>query len=264
MSSSMIHTKKYYFSFEDEIVAKKFISADDFKGYMQIKYGIDFSLPHILLLNEIQYSKNFLKILDELLHDANVKTMIIATGVIPIHHEDYDRLSASDAVMTLSIYPLGFFDFLEYKGLHTTYLSIDNPSSIIFKELQGLLDEYLIRGGYPEVIKTIVKERREFALKSIIQKVYDKDVGFSFTGDELFVFQDLLEQLCYISMQGFKYKAIAQQLEISIPLLKKYIAFLRDNCLIDTLSYYYSDKKKELCHQDTITISDMGIFSYIT
>ena len=65
-------------------------------------------------------------------------------------------------------------------------------------------------------------------------------------------------------MQWFKYKSISGETEISIPLLKKYISFLRDNCLIDTLSYYYSDKTKELSHQDTIAIGDMGIFSYMT
>ena len=73
-----------------------------------------------------------------------------------------------------------------------------------------------------------------------------------------------MEQICHISMQGFKYKTISQETEISIPLLKKYINFLRDNCLIDTLSYFFTDKQKELSHQDTIAICDMGIFSYMT
>lgn len=264
LTDPTITQKKYYFSFEDDIVAKKFKNADDFKWYMQIKYGLDFYENSILLLNEIQYSKNFISVLRELLSDNTIKIMIIVTGIIQTQDEEYQTLLSSGNTKTITIHPLGFFDFLDYKGIHTTYLNLDNPSPIMFKELQGLLDEYLTRGWYPEVIKATSKDRKEHNIKSIIQKVYDKDVGFSFNGNEILAFQDLMEQLCYISMQGFKYKTISQETEISIPLLKKYLSFLKDNCLIDTLSYFYSDKSKELSHQETIVIGDMGIFSYMT
>jgi hypothetical protein len=34
-----------------------------------------------------------------------------------------------------------------------------------------------------------------------VQKVYDKDVGFYFNGDEILAFQDLMEELCHIVMK---------------------------------------------------------------
>ena len=146
LADTHISQKKYYFSFEDEIVAKKFKNADDFKGYMQIKYGINFYEHNILLLNEIQYSKNFISVLRELLEDKDIKTIIIVTGIIQIQSEEYQALLSSGDIQTITIHPLGFFDFLAYKNIHTTYLTLDNPSPIMFKELQGLLDEYLTRG----------------------------------------------------------------------------------------------------------------------
>ena len=136
-----ISVKKYYFSFEDDIVAKKFLNADDFRGYMQIKYGINFQEPSLLLLNEIQYSKNIISVLDELIQDTTIKTTIIVTGIAQTQSEEYQNLQKQ----TISIHPLSFFDFLYYRGIHTTYLTIDNPSPIMFKELQGLLEEYLTR-----------------------------------------------------------------------------------------------------------------------
>lgn len=140
-----ISVKKYYFSFEDDIVAKKFLNADDFRGYMQIKYGINFQEPSLLLLNEIQYSKNIISVLDELIQDATIKTTIIVTGIAQTQSEEYQNLQKSELTQTISIHPLSFFDFLYYRGIHTTYLTIDNPSPIMFKELQGLLEEYLTR-----------------------------------------------------------------------------------------------------------------------
>ena len=140
-----ISVKKYYFSFEDDIVAKKFLNADDFRGYMQIKYGIDFQEPSLLLLNEIQYSKNIISVLDELIQDNTIKTTIIVTGIAQTQSEEYQNLQKSELTQTISIHPLSFFDFLYYRGIHTAYLTIDNPSPIMFRELQDLLEEYLTR-----------------------------------------------------------------------------------------------------------------------
>ena len=103
---------------------------------MQIKYGINFHERNLLLLNEIQYSKNIITVLNELLEDTDMQTTIIATGIIQTHQDDYLNLIQSGKVKTITIHPLGFFDFLDNKGIHTTYLTIEKPSQVMFKELQ--------------------------------------------------------------------------------------------------------------------------------
>ena len=56
---------------------------------MQIKYGINFYENNILLLNEIQYSKNFMSVLYEVLLDKKLKTTIIVTGIVQTQDEEY-------------------------------------------------------------------------------------------------------------------------------------------------------------------------------
>jgi predicted AAA+ superfamily ATPase len=73
-----------------------------------------------------------------------------------------------------------------------------------------------------------------------------------------------MEELCHIVMKWCKYKNISKDKDIPIPLIKKYINFLTENCLISTLPYFFTDKTKELSHQETIVIEDMGIKSYMT
>jgi len=59
---------------------------------MQIKYGINFYENNILLLNEIQYSKNFINVLEELLQDSDINTIIIVTGIIQQQSEEYQKI----------------------------------------------------------------------------------------------------------------------------------------------------------------------------
>ncbi len=264
ISDPELSQKRYYFSFDEEIVAKKFKNADDFKWYMQIKYGISFYEDNILLLNEIQYSKNIFSLFAEFLQDKEMKTTIVATGIIHPQPGDYIKLVQSWQTETIIVHPLGFFDFLDSKHIHTNYLSLDTPSPVMFREIQWLRDEYLIRGWYPEVIKSITKDRKEQSLKAIIQKIYDKDIGFYFNGEEILVFQELMERLCHQTMGGCKYKSLSIESEIPIWLIKKYIQFFKANCLITTLPYFFTDKTKELSHQETIVIGDMGMMSYMT
>jgi hypothetical protein len=73
---------------------------------MQIKYGINFYESNLLLLNEIQYSKNIFSLFEELIQDKDMKTTIIATGIIHSQQEDYQNLIQSGQIATITIHPL--------------------------------------------------------------------------------------------------------------------------------------------------------------
>lgn len=263
LSDTSLNQKKYYFSFDEDIVSKKFKNADDFVSYMQIKYGINFQENNLLLLNEIQYSKKILTIFHELL-SYEYATQIVATGIINTEDEEYKLLIVSGSACSIMVHPLSFFEFLDSKHIHTTYLTLDKSSVVIFKEIQALFDEYLIRWWYPFVITCQSQDRKQQALRSIIQKVYDKDVWFYFNRDEILVFQDLLQILCRQDMEPCKYKLIAKELDISLPLLKKYIQFFADNYLIQQIPYFFENKARELCHQEHVALGDTWLLTYMT
>lgn len=73
---------------------------------MQIKYGINFAEHNILLLNEIQYSKNILNVFHDLIQDQSIGTTIIATGIIQKQSNEYKLLYDSGKISTLTIQPL--------------------------------------------------------------------------------------------------------------------------------------------------------------
>jgi predicted AAA+ superfamily ATPase len=80
-SQMVLPYKKYYYSFNEHIGTKQFKDSHDFIQFMQIKHGVVFSEPGVLLLNEIQYSKNMGQILHDLVKTHKTKLKIVATSI---------------------------------------------------------------------------------------------------------------------------------------------------------------------------------------
>ena len=143
-TSDMRTGKKYYYSFDEEIGSKQFRDAHDFMQYVQIKYGVDFHSPGLLLLNEIQYSKNIGTILHDLLKKEKVKIKIIATSISQGEYKKFLQLREDDYEI-ITVHTLSFLEFLAYKGFHTNYIDPYKFSPILAHEIQPLLQEFVNR-----------------------------------------------------------------------------------------------------------------------
>lgn len=140
-----IDTKKYYFSFDDQLGVKQFKDGNEFMSFMQIKFGIDFSKAGLLFLNEIQFSKNIGSIIHDLINVHRIGTKIIATGITHGEYKDFLSLNKEDFTV-INIHTLDFIEFLTFKGIHTQHLDPLQFSRIIFDEIHPLLIEFLTRG----------------------------------------------------------------------------------------------------------------------
>lgn len=114
----------------------------EFMHYMSIKLGVVREKPGILMLNEVQYSKGILTLLQEIVQQEHIQVKIVATSVTDILPQAI--ILPEEALQIIHIYPLDFFEFLEDKGMYTEYLTLSSFSKILIKEIQPLFDEYLI------------------------------------------------------------------------------------------------------------------------
>lgn len=254
--------KKHYFSFDQTIVSKQFHDLDEFKHYMQIKLGINFDKESILMLNEIQYSKDIIEIIIQLLQDTNVKTKIIATTVYDIPEHILQRVQGRSTC--LHVYPLDFFEFLEEKWIHTKYFSLNNFSKIMVQEVQQQFEEYLIWWGYPSVVLAHSQDQKIQALNNIVKKIFEKDAGYRFSKQQLLQFEDIVRLLGYTSGSTFKIKQLEQQLKVSNAYINDYLDFFENNHLFLRVAHFFEDKTREVSHQKKLFCIDTGIVSMLT
>jgi predicted AAA+ superfamily ATPase len=70
--------------------------------------------------------------------------------------------------------------------------------------------------------------------------------------------------LCQTIMMGYKVTSLCTRLSISPKLLKTYMTFLETHHIVQTIPYFWSDKRRELSHQECLVIDDMGLISACT
>lgn len=260
-TSDMREGKRYYYSFDEHIGTKQFKDTADFMQYMQIKYGVDFSQPWLLLLNEIQYSKNIGNILHDLIKKEKTPLKIIATSITQGEYKDFLQLH-SDDYDVLTVHTLSFLEFLNYKWFHTEYVNPYKFSPILAQELQPLLKEFLSRWAYPSVIIAATAEEKKQALQNIINEIFIKDVSFWFSRDEIGYFETIMQIINAQHEQIYNKLRIKNTYDIPLRIVDKYMRFLEDNYLITTLQHFSTDKTREVSHKQKAMMLDMGIKNY--
>ncbi len=98
--------------------------------FMRMKYGFDPYEPHLLCLNETQYSNSLETILAEYVLIPNIKAKIVATGVTGPSLDTHSR------IFYVPVFPLSFHEFLHVKNITIDHISLKTTSKIILKELQ--------------------------------------------------------------------------------------------------------------------------------
>lgn len=260
-----ISLKKHYYSFDQSIVSKQFHDTREFMNYFNIRFGIQFDQPGLLLLNEIQYSKDIVALLFRLCSDTSVKTKIIATSVSDPDISSYtERPEAKLRTSCVTIYSMDFYEFLEHKGIHTQYLTTATYSKILLQEIQPILDEYLIWWGYPAVIRAQTQDQKITALQDIIRKIFEKDAGFRFAKDHLLVFEDIVSLFGQQAWHSYKKQQLQEELNISQQVLSKYIDFFEKNHLFYNVPHFWTQKNREISLQKKLYCIDTWLISYLT
>jgi predicted AAA+ superfamily ATPase len=251
--------KKSYFSFDEDIVPRQFHDIDEFLMFMMMKYGFDPYAQHLLCLNEVQYSHNLEKVLEAYTHIPWVKAKILATGVVgPLMGEQ-------EKIVYVPVFPLSFHEFLQVKEIHIDHISLKTTSKIILKELQWVYDEYLTWGWYPRVLTAQHPEEKTAALKTIMQAVYEKDIGFFFNGHDILQFEPMLRLAYHATKTVYKISTLAKFLDCKSSLVEQYMSFFSHHHLIELMDYSTtSPDAKEIHHQKKLLFTDTWAMTYLT
>lgn len=220
--------------------------------------GIDFTKKSYLFLDEIQLLRNLPTVVKYLIDHYKVKCFL--TGSASYYLKNLFTESLVGRKYLFELFPLNFKEFLWFKEsnikLPDNHKTISKP---IFDTISNLYEEYLLFGGFPEVVlKKNVSEKKK-SLEDIFTSYFQLEILK--LGD--FRRNKIIRDLILLLMQrvGTKLdiKKLSKELSVSRPTLYRYLSFLEGTYLIKTIKPFSKGRDIEVRKIPKVYLCDCGL-----
>lgn len=129
-----------------------------------------------------------------------------------------------------------------------------NASSI-----EILLQDYLLKGGYPEVLASEDLYAAAENLRTYLNLTIYKDIVKTFKIRDPTAFEELIAILAKVCCHRINYSELARTLGLKRQTLKTYIYYLKTAFLISESTYYSESRAKRIRKERKLYINDAGI-----
>ena len=160
---------------DDVIACKNGIKATDNPVYDALKeYDFEFidSPETVIVIDEIQESSKVYNLIRNLARDLS--SGVIITGSYLGYTLKREFFYPAGDIHCLELETVSFEEFLDVLGKRELYESVDLFGSSeygIYDELKSLFDDYMVTGGYPDVVKAYLSGKRGLELRQVCNNV---------------------------------------------------------------------------------------------
>ncbi len=221
-----------------------------------------------LFLDEFQKYPDVVKVMKNIYDNFN-NIKIFASGSSSLTIKNQIQESLAGRKIINEIFPLDFEEFLLFNGENKLLENLnsvkklkgDNLSSSLI-DLRKYLEEFIIFGGYPEVVLKKHKEEKRQILESIFDLYVKKDLVEYLNIKKILNVKRIVEFLAVNNGQKIKYEEISKVSSLDFNEIRKYLEILSETYLIEILKPFYSNKNKELVKIPKIYFIDNGVRNY--
>src|SRR3989344_5568135 len=221
-----------------------------------------------LFLDEFQKYPSLVKVMKNAYDNlSNVKIYASGSSSLTIKNQVQESLAGRKIIN--EIFPFDFEEFLMFKDKNNLVQNIKNIRKLkgenlssSLKEYEKLLEEFMIFGGYPEVVLKTSKEDKIQVLSSIFDLYAKKDLVEYLKIEKILPVKRLIEFLAVNNGQKIKYEEISKVCSLSYNEAKRYLEILSETYLIREIRPFFTNKNKELVKIPKIYFIDNGVRNY--
>lgn len=255
-------TNKLFLDLENPLNQKYF----EEENYEKIKsqlaiLGLDFNQRTHIFLDEIQLVKKLPSVVKYFIDHYQVKFFL--TGSASFYLKNLFTESLAGRKYLFELFPLTFREFLLFKK---SKIVLPKDGAIItesiFQNIANLHDEYLLFGGFPEVIlKKSIAEKKK-SLEDIFSSFFQLEILRLGDFKKNKTVRDLM--LLLMSRIGSKLdiKKLSSELGISRPTIYEYLSFLEDTYFIKTIRPFSKSKDLEIRKMPKVYLCDSGLANH--
>lgn len=236
---------------------------EDIKAQLEIM-GLDFSMPVLIALDEIQLVENLPSVIKYLYDTYSVK--FIVTGSSSYYMKNQFSESLAGRKRIFEMFPLSFEEFLDFKEIAVSqypkyaWVTLNKAWYNKFKDYYA---EYIRFGGFPEVVLENRSEDKVELLKDIINSHIELDVkllaDYSISED----LYKLVKVLASRSGNKVDYTKISSVTGINRQKVSAYMQLLEYTYFIYQITPFTKNIDKEISQQTKLYFADTGILNVL-
>ncbi len=258
---------KVFFDLEN-ILEQQIFEETDFNNIWKnlTNYGIDNNKKAYIFIDEIQLMPFITKPIKYLFDHFNVKFFVTGSSSFYLKNLFPESLAGRKRIFELST--LTFQEFLIFKKYNTNYV-VDfeekekNKNSIKHEKLTKLVDEYVLYGGFPQVVLENDVHRKREILNEIFNSYFQHDVLALSEFRKIDSFKKLLLLLTKRVGSKIDISKLASIVSVSRETVYNYLTFLESTYFIRLLSPYSQNIDREVSGAKKVYLCDTGMINLI-
>ncbi len=210
-----------------------------------------------VFIDEIQYSENSGKHLKFIFDTCKTKIFISGSSATDLSIKSLKFLVGR--VFIFNLYPLSFSEYLRYKDpkFFNTFNEM-HFSEVVLNRLNISLKEYLMYGGYPEVVIAEKLEEKQEILKNIYNTYFLREIKQILNLTEDYKLSKLIKALSLQIGSTINYNELCSLTEFSYSDLKKYLNILEKTFICKEARNFHTNRRQELKKSPKIFFVDPG------
>jgi predicted AAA+ superfamily ATPase len=242
------------------------LNEPDYEGVRDaLEYrGLDFSKPCLIAIDEIQLVSGLPSVIKYLYDTYGVKFLVTGSSSYYIKNTFSESLAGRKRIFEM--HPLSFQEFLVFRSFWKEIFQKQawKPFSTQWYNLaKDWYKEYIIYGGFPEVVLEKKAADKKEILLDILNSFIELDVKLlaDFTaGEELFKLCKLLAARSGNKIDHTKLSSVSG---ISRYKIASYLQLLEQTYLIHQISPYTQNIDKEISQQKKLYFADTGLLQVL-
>ncbi len=259
--NSELHLPNYFLSLEDPLILDTLDQHPD--KLLQVLPPLDLNRRTIIFIDEIQYLKNpsnFLKYHYDK-YQSSIKFVVSGSSSFYIDEKFKDSMAGRKRIFKLLT--LSMEEFLLFKNREELIplINAGELPTIYVNELNTLLDQYMVYGGYPDVVvETDVEEKKEI-LREIANSYVKKDAIESGLKN-LDAYLTVLKIIAQRIGGQFNSNEIAGNFGFSHLTIKSYLGLMKKSFHVTTICPFFTNLSKELKKMPKAYFNDLGLRNF--
>ncbi|MBW1896210.1 MAG: ATP-binding protein [Deltaproteobacteria bacterium] len=214
-----------------------------------------------VFIDEIQQKENaglFLKGLFDL--KLPYKFIVSGSGSLELKEKIHESLVGRKRLFELTT--IAFDEFVHHKTGYKYEENLAEFFAIEKDKTQQLLMEYMNFGGYPRVVLALEQTEKIRIIDEIYRSVLEKDIACLLKVDKTEAFSAQIKILSSQIGNLINYSELSSTLNISYQTVKKYLWYSQKIFLLDIVSPYARNVRKEITKSPVPYFWDLGLRNY--